>query len=104
MNNVKLSIFTGVQDTDIIDLGLYSPSIEGVVEEAMGMTLAETHAFQASILSAKLSPAIDSLNNDQTGKYNSYKTEDLLGARDYLVKLKIACDTYPACMIGIETL
>lgn len=111
MNNIKLSIFTGVQDTDIIDLGLYNPSIEGVLSVAYpsgdgsdGPTFSYwANGHVASSVSSNLQKVFDDMNTNPD-KYAVFHVADLLAAQDYLNKLKIACDTYPACTVKIETI
>lgn len=109
MNNIKLSINTGIKDTDIIDLGLYNPSLNAI----MGLAVPDPKGkygfveYIAFMTGGELSPLIQSGLTDidsNSDKYGVFKTGDLLAARDYLNKLKIACDTYPACMVKIETL
>lgn len=91
-------------DTDIIDLGLYNPSIEGIVIVAMGQTLESLGENLAGVASTLIVPAIADINDDATGKYNDFQVADLLAATDYLTKLRIACDTYPDCVVRIEQL
>ncbi len=109
MNNVKLTIFTGVQDTDIIDLGLYNPSIEGILSMAVPDPK-EKLTFSGYIdylIASELSPilqvGIDDIASNNA-RYSPFQIADLLAAKDYLAKLKIACDTYPACTVRIEPL
>lgn len=108
MNNIKLSIFTGVQDTDIIDLGLYNPSIEGILDLSSdtggiaGGFIMWVEGQMANDASAMITIMLSDLEN--ADKYKSFHVSDLIAAQNYLRELKIACDTYPACTVKIETL
>lgn len=105
MNNVKLSIFTGMEDTDIIELGLYNPSLSGIFN--LSADVIDFSIFlegnDAKTVSDQLEIMIADINNNAS-KYAPFQVSDLLAAKDYLTKLKIACDTYPACTVKIETL
>lgn len=113
MNSITLTISTGVEDTEIIDLGLYNPSIEGPITLAMlntgftnrDMTLASFNGTPAKTMSGYIAAALEDMN-DPVGPagYTMFNVADLLAAQNYLTTLKIACDTYPACTIKIETL
>lgn len=112
MNNIKLTIFTGVQDTDIIDLGLYNPSIEGIVRQALiqsghGDQRAQMSDFNDVIgasCSVVIADALEDINFTNPESYKIFQTVDLLATQSYLNKLKVACDTYPACTVKIESL
>lgn len=124
MNSIKLTISTGKQDTDIIDLGLYNPSIEGpcsmgfvaglnpprqdnAMDNLVRMgelnTLPMLNGLSAATVSLYCTGALSDMNTNPD-KYKVFHVADLLAAQDYLNKLKIACDTYPACTVKIETL
>lgn len=107
MNNIKLSIFTGKEDTDIIDLGLYNPSISGLLNLAYPISAAsfvdgieDTPAFAVS---EQLDSMLTDMNTNPD-KYKVFHVADLLAAQNYLNQLKVACDTYPACTVKIETI
>src|ERR1700760_2708659 len=93
MNNIKLSIFTGVEDTDIIELGLYNPSITGVMDTALGASFS---GWVNGQIATAASTSIENMladMNENIDRYAVFHSSDLLAAQDYLNKLKIACDT-----------
>lgn len=112
MNNIKLTIFTGVQDTDIIDLGYYNPSIEGIVRLALiqsghgdqNAQMSDFVGMTGNNGSVVITAMLDDINLTNPETYKVFQTVDLLAAQAYLNKLKVACDTYPACTVKIETL
>lgn len=104
MNNIKLTIFTGVQDTDIIDIGLYNPSISGILDLACsGDFVAAIEDKAGESVANIVASMIDNMNTN-VDDYKGFHIANLLAAQDYLNKLKIACDTFPACIVKIESL
>lgn len=109
---IKLTIFTGKEDFDVVELGVYSEFTEGVLNKGISPHLGipgsdvvfyDLDGMKAlNVLYIIINIIGDIESNHE--RFNDFKTEELFSAKAYLTSLRAACEAHPACKVNIVSL
>jgi hypothetical protein len=99
MTHIELVIWTGKQDSVIVDVGF----LEG--EDLVAGLIAGMGAagMKASLAVRALECSIDIIGRNGE-EFKDISVDELLKAKQYLSKLKTACELHPECRIRVGTI
>lgn len=102
--DVSLAIDTGVELTEVIDIGNYTSNVHTMYSEALGFPFRDLHGKNAG----DVVPLLDKAVNDMTRRPQHYEQfnppngwGDFDSALDFLSKLLSACKKHPKCTVWI---